>query len=112
MRPATMTSAETSVGVPPTCHDEGTTAVMSSHSKALQTLAELVTSRSTLIVKCPRQDGLDDVLADASGGTMRAHRRGRTPYTMRTVEMRKRRSETLPKTCRRAEDALPYSTLD
>jgi hypothetical protein len=26
--------------------------------------------------------------------------------------MRKRRSETLPKTCRRAEDALPYSTLD
>jgi hypothetical protein len=31
---------------------------------------------------------------------------------MRSVEMRKRRSETLPKICRRAEDALPYSTLD
>ena len=24
----------------------------------------------------------------------------------------KRRSETFPKTCRRAEDALPYATLD
>ena len=39
-------------------------------------------------------------------GTMRAHRCGKTPDTMRSVEMRKRRSETLPKTCRRAEDAL------
>jgi hypothetical protein len=48
----------------------------------------------------------------ASGGTMRAHRCGRTPDTMRSVEMRKRRSEMLPKTCRRAEDALPYATLD
>jgi len=35
-----------------------------------------------------------------------------TPDTMRNVEMRKRRSEGLPKTCRRAEDALPYSTLE
>jgi hypothetical protein len=43
---------------------------------------------------------------------MRAHRCGRTPDTMRSAEMRKRRSETLPETCRRAEDALPYSTLD
>jgi len=34
------------------------------------------------------------------------------PDTMRNVEMRKRRSETLLKACRRAEDALPYSTLD
>src|SRR5580704_14729797 len=48
----------------------------------------------------------------ASGGTMRAHRCGKTPDTMRSVEMRKRRSEPLPKTCRRAEDALPYSTLE
>ena len=36
-----VTSAETSVGVPHTCHDDGTTAVMSSHSKALQTAAGL-----------------------------------------------------------------------
>ena len=41
---------------------------------------------------------------------MRAHRCGKTPDTMRSVEMRKRRSEALPKTCRRAEDALPDST--
>ena len=33
-------------------------------------------------------------------------------YDEKCVEMRKRRSEALPKTCRRAEDALPYSTLD
>lgn len=32
--------------------------------------------------------------------------------TMRSAEIRKRRSETLPKTCRRAEDAMPYSTLE
>ena len=32
---------------------------------------------------------------------MRAHRCGKTPDTMRSAEMRKRRSETLPKTCRR-----------
>ena len=43
---------------------------------------------------------------------MRAHRYGKTPDTMRSVEMRKRRSEALPKTCRRAGDALPYSTLE
>ena len=43
---------------------------------------------------------------------MRAHRCGKTPDTMRSTEMRKRRSEALPKTCRRAEDALPYSTLE
>ena len=43
---------------------------------------------------------------------MRAHRYRKTPDTMRSVEMEKRRSETLPKTCRRAEDALPYSTLE
>ena len=49
---------------------------------------------------------------DASGGTMRAHRCGKTPDTMRSVEMRERRSEALPKTCRRTENALPYSTLD
>jgi hypothetical protein len=49
---------------------------------------------------------------DGSEGTMRAHRYGRTRDTMRSVEMRKRRSETLPKICRRADDALPYSTLD
>jgi hypothetical protein len=36
----------------------------------------------------------------------------KTPDTMRSVEMRKRRSDMLPKTCRRAEDALPYSTLN
>lgn len=47
-----MTSAETSIGVPHTCHDEGTTKVMSSHSKALQTASELETSRSALTVKC------------------------------------------------------------
>ena len=45
-------------------------------------------------------------------GTMRAHRCGKTPDTMRSVEMRKRRSATLPKPCRRTEDALPYSTLE
>jgi hypothetical protein len=45
-------------------------------------------------------------------GTMRAHRCGKMPDTMRGVEMRIRRSETLAKTCRRAEDALPYSTLE
>ncbi len=39
VRPATMTYAETSVGMPHTCHDEGTTPVISSHSKALQTVA-------------------------------------------------------------------------
>jgi hypothetical protein len=39
--------------VPHTCHDEGRTAVMSSHSKALQTASELGTSRSALTVKCP-----------------------------------------------------------
>ena len=39
--------------VPRTCHDEGRTAVMSSHSKALQTASELGTSRSALTVKCP-----------------------------------------------------------
>jgi hypothetical protein len=43
---------------------------------------------------------------------MRAHHRGKMPDTMRSVEMRKRRSEALPKTCRKTEDALPYSTLD
>ena len=48
----------------------------------------------------------------ANGGTMRAHRYGKMPDTMRSVEMRKHRSETLPKICRRAEDALPYSTLE
>lgn len=40
------------------------------------------------------------------------HRCGKMPDTMRSVEMRKRRSEALLKICRRAEDALPYSTLD
>ena len=39
VRPATMTYAETSVGVPHTCHEEGTTPVVSSHPKALQTVA-------------------------------------------------------------------------
>jgi hypothetical protein len=48
----------------------------------------------------------------SSEGTMRAHRCEKTPDTMRSVEMRKRRSETLSKTFRRAEDALPYSTLN
>jgi len=48
----------------------------------------------------------------ASGGTIRAHRCGKTPDRMRSAEMRKRRSEALPKACRRAEDALPYSTLE
>ena len=48
----------------------------------------------------------------ASKGTMRANRCGKVPDTMRSAEMRKRRSERLSKTCRRAEDALPYSTLD
>jgi hypothetical protein len=48
----------------------------------------------------------------APAGTMRAHRCGKTPYTMRSVEMRKRRSGTLPKSCSTAEDALPYSTLE
>jgi len=42
----------------------------------------------------------------SSEGTMRAHRCGKTPDTMRSVEMRRRRSETLPKTYRKAEDAL------
>jgi len=31
---------------------------------------------------------------------------------MRSAEMRKRRSGTLPKMFRRTEDALPYSTLE
>ena len=44
--------------------------------------------------------------------TMRAHRCGKTPDTMRSAEMRKRRSEALPETRRRAGDALPYSTLN
>ena len=35
------------------------------------------------------------------GGTMRAHRCGKTPDTMRSAEMRKHRSETLPKPCRK-----------
>jgi hypothetical protein len=45
-------------------------------------------------------------------GAMRAHRCGKSPDTMRSVEMRKCRSEPLPNTRRRAGDALPYSTLD
>jgi hypothetical protein len=39
--------------VPHSCHTKGTTAVMSSHSKALQTASELGSSRSALTVKCP-----------------------------------------------------------
>ena len=38
--------------------------------------------------------------------------RRKTADTMRSAEMRTRRSQALPKICRRAEDALPYSTLD
>jgi hypothetical protein len=38
-------------GVPHSCHDKGRTAVMSSHSKTLQTASELGTSRSAVIVK-------------------------------------------------------------
>jgi len=37
---------------------------------------------------------------------------GKKPDTMRSAEMRKRRSEALPKTCRRVKKTLPYSTLD
>jgi hypothetical protein len=50
------------------------------------------------------------------GWRQRGHNEGTSlremPDTMRGVEMRKRRSGTLPKTCRRAEHALFYSTLE
>lgn len=50
---ATMTSVETSASMPHACHDDRTTTVMGSHSKALQMVSELGTSRPALTVKCP-----------------------------------------------------------
>ena len=51
LRNPTLTSVETSTGVPHSCHDTGRTTVMSSHSRALQTVSELGISRSALTMK-------------------------------------------------------------
>jgi hypothetical protein len=52
------------------------------------------------------------VPGEASRRIPSAHHGGKTPDTMESVEMRRRRPQIVPTTRRRSEDVLRHFTLD